>query len=80
MEPTAVPVVQVWLTPHLPDRRPRGSSGGSLCTTMNECESLLNETVTIIIIAATFLLSGSVKGVIGLGLPTVSLAATGRCP
>ncbi len=33
----------------------------------------MNETVTIIIIAATFLLSGSVKGVIGLGLPTVSL-------
>jgi uncharacterized protein len=33
----------------------------------------MNELVTIIIIAATFLLSGSVKGLIGLGLPTVSL-------
>lgn len=33
----------------------------------------MNETFTIIIIAATFLLAGSVKGVIGLGLPTVSL-------
>jgi uncharacterized membrane protein YfcA len=31
------------------------------------------DTSTLIIIAATFLLAGSVKGVIGLGLPTVSL-------
>jgi uncharacterized membrane protein YfcA len=31
------------------------------------------ETFTVIIISATFLLAGSVKGVIGLGLPTVSL-------
>jgi uncharacterized protein len=31
------------------------------------------ETWTLIAIAATFLLAGSVKGVIGLGLPTVSL-------
>ncbi len=29
---------------------------------------------TLVVIAATFLLAGSVKGVIGLGLPTVSLA------
>ncbi|MEH6625632.1 MAG: hypothetical protein V7739_04255 [Motiliproteus sp.] len=29
---------------------------------------------TIFIIAATFLLAGSVKGITGLGLPTVSLA------
>ena len=34
---------------------------------------LMNETFTLIIIAATFFLAGSVKGVIGLGLPTVSL-------
>ena len=33
----------------------------------------MNETFTIIIIAATFLIAGGVKGVIGLGLPTVSL-------
>lgn len=33
----------------------------------------MTETFTIIIISATFLLAGSVKGVIGLGLPTVSL-------
>jgi len=31
------------------------------------------ETHTVVIIAGTFLLAGSVKGVIGLGLPTVSL-------
>ena len=31
------------------------------------------ETFTLAGIAATFLLAGSVKGVIGLGLPTVSL-------
>ena len=31
------------------------------------------ETFTVIIIAGTFLVAGSVKGVIGLGLPTVSL-------
>ena len=29
--------------------------------------------VTLAIIAVTFLLAGTVKGVIGLGLPTVSL-------
>ena len=29
---------------------------------------------SLAIIAVTFLLAGSVKGVIGLGLPTVSLA------
>ena len=29
---------------------------------------------TLLIIGATFLLAGTVKGVIGLGLPTVSLA------
>lgn len=29
--------------------------------------------ITIAVIAATFLLAGTVKGVIGLGLPTVSL-------
>ncbi len=33
----------------------------------------MTETFTLIIISATFLLAGSVKGVIGLGLPTVSL-------
>ena len=33
----------------------------------------MTETFTVIIISATFLLAGSVKGVIGLGLPTVSL-------
>lgn len=33
----------------------------------------MNETFTLAIIAGTFLLAGSVKGVIGLGLPTVSL-------
>jgi uncharacterized membrane protein YfcA len=32
------------------------------------------ETTTILAIAGTFLLAGAVKGVIGLGLPTVSLA------
>ena len=32
------------------------------------------DTLTILIIASTFLLAGAVKGVIGLGLPTVSLA------
>lgn len=31
------------------------------------------DTLTLLIICATFLLAGSVKGVIGLGLPTVSL-------
>jgi len=31
------------------------------------------ETHTLLIVAATFLLAGTVKGVIGLGLPTVSL-------
>ena len=31
------------------------------------------DSLTIIVIAATFLLAGTVKGVIGLGLPTVSL-------
>lgn len=31
------------------------------------------ETSTLLIVSATFLLAGSVKGVIGLGLPTVSL-------
>jgi len=31
------------------------------------------DTMTMFLIAATFLLAGSVKGVIGLGLPTVSL-------
>ncbi len=31
------------------------------------------ETFTLVVIAGTFLLAGSVKGVIGLGLPTVSL-------
>lgn len=34
---------------------------------------IMIEAVTAIIIAGTFLLAGSVKGVIGLGLPTVSL-------
>lgn len=32
------------------------------------------DTVTILIVAGTFLIAGAVKGVIGLGLPTVSLA------
>lgn len=32
------------------------------------------ETSTILLVAGTFLLAGAVKGVIGLGLPTVSLA------
>ena len=32
------------------------------------------DTLTIAAIASTFLLAGTVKGVIGLGLPTVSLA------
>jgi uncharacterized membrane protein YfcA len=32
------------------------------------------DTATLFIVAATFLLAGTVKGVIGLGLPTVSLA------
>lgn len=32
------------------------------------------DTPTLLIVAATFLLAGMVKGVIGLGLPTVSLA------
>lgn len=32
------------------------------------------DTITILTITGTFLLAGSVKGVIGLGLPTVSLA------
>ncbi len=32
------------------------------------------DTLTIVTIASTFLLAGAVKGVIGLGLPTVSLA------
>ncbi len=32
------------------------------------------DTATLLIVAATFLLAGLVKGVIGLGLPTVSLA------
>lgn len=32
------------------------------------------ETATIVAIVATFLIAGTVKGVIGLGLPTVSLA------
>lgn len=31
------------------------------------------ETQTLLVVAATFLLAGAVKGVIGLGLPTVSL-------
>ncbi|MDD2468896.1 MAG: sulfite exporter TauE/SafE family protein [Desulfobulbus sp.] len=31
------------------------------------------DTLTVLLISATFLLAGSVKGVIGLGLPTVSL-------
>ncbi len=31
------------------------------------------ETYTLVVIAGTFLLAGSVKGIIGLGLPTVSL-------
>jgi hypothetical protein len=30
--------------------------------------------VATLIVAATFLLAGTIKGVIGLGLPTVSLA------
>jgi len=34
----------------------------------------MSEAVTIVVIFATFLLAGTVKGVIGLGLPTVSLA------
>lgn len=34
----------------------------------------MSDPVTIITITATFLLAGTVKGVIGLGLPTVSLA------
>ena len=33
----------------------------------------MNEIFYICIIASTFFLAGSVKGVIGLGLPTVSL-------
>ncbi len=32
------------------------------------------DTMTVLIVAATFLAAGAVKGVIGLGLPTVSLA------
>jgi uncharacterized membrane protein YfcA len=32
------------------------------------------DTLTILVIAGTFLIAGTVKGVIGLGLPTVSLA------
>ena len=32
------------------------------------------DTLTLIAIAGTFLLAGAIKGVIGLGLPTVSLA------
>ena len=32
------------------------------------------ETFTLLIVAGTFLIAGTVKGVIGLGLPTVSLA------
>jgi len=34
----------------------------------------MTELPTLILVAATFLLAGGVKGVIGLGLPTVSLA------
>src|SRR4051794_1756287 len=32
------------------------------------------DTATLLVLTGTFLLAGSVKGVIGLGLPTVSLA------
>lgn len=32
------------------------------------------DTLTVLIVAATFLVAGAVKGIIGLGLPTVSLA------
>jgi hypothetical protein len=32
------------------------------------------DTVVLIIVFSTFLLAGMIKGVIGLGLPTVSLA------
>lgn len=35
---------------------------------------MLNDPATLAIIFATFLLAGGVKGVIGLGLPTISLA------
>ncbi len=34
----------------------------------------MTDTAVLVLIACTFLLAGSVKGVIGLGLPTVSLA------
>ncbi|MEX0923410.1 MAG: sulfite exporter TauE/SafE family protein [Rhodovibrionaceae bacterium] len=34
----------------------------------------MTDPLTLVIVAATFLLAGTVKGVIGLGLPTVSLA------
>lgn len=36
--------------------------------------SPLIDTTTLLIVAVTFLLAGTVKGVIGLGLPTISLA------
>lgn len=36
--------------------------------------SPLNDSLTLLIVAVTFLAAGTVKGVIGLGLPTVSLA------
>lgn len=35
---------------------------------------MIEDPVTLAVVAATFLLAGGVKGVIGLGLPTVSLA------
>ena len=41
---------------------------------MDFTTAALPDTATLIIIAATFLLAGTVKGVIGLGLPTISLA------
>lgn len=43
-------------------------------TTAELPEYVINDPATLAAILATFLLAGSVKGVVGLGLPTISLA------
>lgn len=48
-------------------------NGQTGCQNPNPARPALLETTTILILA-TFLLAGMVKGVIGLGLPTISLA------
>ena len=37
------------------------------------------DALTTLAIAGTFWIAGTVKGVIGLGLPTVRVSAAGRC-